>query len=111
MVRGDPDGGGRGDARASREEACGGAHRGWGVVVVLALTSRWWLPALPTLYGAIEATSELIGAFADLTTIATSVMLMIGAVLTFVDLRGFQAGSEIFSGRPLSPSSRSPSTT
>ena len=32
-----------------------------GTTVLLALTSRWWLPALPTLFGAIEANSELIG--------------------------------------------------
>lgn len=65
-----------------------------GTVVVLALTSRWWLPALPTLFGAIEANHELIGAFADLTTIATFVMLLIGAALAYLGFRSLQAGND-----------------
>ncbi len=64
-----------------------------GIVVVLALTSRWWLPALPTLFGAIEANSELIAAFADLTTIATFVLLLVGGALGYLGLRGLQAGN------------------
>ena len=63
------------------------------IVVVLALTAQWWLPALPSLFGAIEANRELIGAFADLTTIATSVLLLIGGILTFLGLRSLQASS------------------
>lgn len=65
-----------------------------GTVVVLALTSRWWLPALPTLFGAIEANHELIGAFADLTTIATFVMLLIGAALAYLGFSSLQAGND-----------------
>jgi hypothetical protein len=48
------------------------------IAAVLAVTSGWWLPTLPTLFGAIEANSELIGALADLTQIVTFVMLVIG---------------------------------
>lgn len=65
-----------------------------GTVVMLALTSRWWLPALPTLFGVIETNSELIGAFADLTTIATFVMLLIGSALVYLGFRDFQTGND-----------------
>lgn len=61
--------------------------------MVLALTPRWWLPALPTLFGAIEANGELIGAFADLTTLATFVMLLIGGALAYLGVRNLQAGN------------------
>ncbi len=65
-----------------------------GTVVVLALTSRWWLPALPTLFGVIDTNSELIGAFADLTTIATFVMLLTGGALAYLGFRDLQTGND-----------------
>jgi tetratricopeptide (TPR) repeat protein len=68
-----------------------------GIAVVLAGTSRWWLPALPSLFGTIEANSELIGAFADLTAIVTFLMLVVGIVLGYLGFRSLQttnAGGE-----------------
>ena len=62
-----------------------------GTAVVLAVTSRWWLPALPTLFGAVEANSELIDAFAGLTDIVTSLVLLLGAGLAYLGLRGVRA--------------------
>jgi tetratricopeptide (TPR) repeat protein len=65
--------------------------------VVLALTAQRWLPALPTLFGTIQANRELIGAFADLTTIATFALLLIGVIsgyLGFRSLRSSNAGGE-----------------
>jgi hypothetical protein len=64
-----------------------------GIAVVLALTAQWWLPALPTLFGTIEANRELIGAFADLTTIATSVMLLIGIILGYLGYRSLRGSN------------------
>lgn len=61
---------------------------------MLALTSRWWLPALSTLFGVIEANNELIGAFADLTTLATSVMLLIGGALAYLGFRNLQTSND-----------------
>lgn len=68
-----------------------------GIAAALALTSRWWLPALPTLFGTIEANSELIDAFAGLTTIVTSLALLVGAGLAYLGFRSFRgpdAGGE-----------------
>lgn len=64
-----------------------------GIAVVLALTARWWLPALPTLFGTIEANREVIGAFADLTTIATFVMLLIGTILGYLGFRSLRGSN------------------
>ena len=61
-----------------------------GIAAVLALTSRWWLPALPTLFGTIEANSKLIDAFAGLTTIVTSLALLVGAGLAYLGFRSFR---------------------
>lgn len=61
-----------------------------GMAVILALTSGWWLPVLPTLFGIIEANSELIGAFADLTTIVTPVMLAASALLWYLGFRSLK---------------------
>ena len=63
------------------------------IAAVLALTSGRWLPALPTLFGAIEANSELIGALADLTQIVTFVMLVIGAVLAYLGFRNLRSAT------------------
>jgi tetratricopeptide (TPR) repeat protein len=60
------------------------------IATVLAVTSGIWLSALPTLFGAIEANSELIGALADLTQIVTFVMLVIGAVLAYLGFRNLR---------------------
>jgi hypothetical protein len=64
-----------------------------GIAILLALTTQWWLPALPTLFGAIEANSELIGALADLTQIVTFVMLVIGAVLAYLGFRNLRSAT------------------
>jgi len=64
-----------------------------GITAVVALTSRWWLPALPTLFGTIEANSELIAAFADLTTIVNFVMLPVVAVLGYLGYRSFRSSN------------------
>lgn len=61
-----------------------------GVAVMLALTSRLWLPAIPTLFGAIEANSDLIGAFADFATVATFVILLVGGALAYLGYRNLQ---------------------
>lgn len=61
-----------------------------GIVAILALTSGRWLPTFPTLFGAIEANSELIAAFADLTTIATFVMLLVSAALGYLGFRSLK---------------------
>ena len=63
------------------------------IAAVLALTSGRWLPALPTLFGAIEANSELIGSLADLTQIVTFVMLVIGAVLAYLGFRNLRSAT------------------
>jgi len=63
------------------------------ITAVLAVTSGRWLPALPTLFGAIEANSELIGALADLTQIVTFVMLVIGAVLAYLGFRNLRSAT------------------
>jgi hypothetical protein len=63
------------------------------IAVVLALTARWWLPALPTLFGTIEANRELIGAFADLTTIATFVIMLIGIILGYLGIRSLRGSN------------------
>jgi len=64
-----------------------------GIVAVLALTSRWWLPGVPTLFGFMEANSEMIGALADLAQIVTFVMLAIGVILGYLGFRSFQGAS------------------
>ena len=66
-----------------------------GIAVVLAMTSGWWVPALPTLLGIVEANSNLIGALADLAQIVTFVILALGAVLAclgYKNLRSANAG-------------------
>lgn len=64
-----------------------------GLAVALALTVRWWLPALPTLFGTIEANRELIGAFADLTTIAEVAISLIVVILVYLGFRSLQGSS------------------
>lgn len=61
--------------------------------MALALTSRLWLPAIPTLFGAIEANGDLIGAFADLATVATFAILLAGGVLTYLGYRNLQTAN------------------
>lgn len=63
------------------------------IAVVLALTSDRWLPALPTLFGTIEANNELISTLVDLTEITTFVMLVIGAVLAYFGFRNLRSAS------------------
>lgn len=45
------------------------------------------------MFGTIEAKSELIGAFADLTTVATFVMLLIGGTLAYLGFRSLQTAN------------------
>lgn len=61
-----------------------------GFAVVLALTSRWWLPVLPALFGVVEANKDVITALASLTTIATFVMLLVGGVLGYLGFKSLQ---------------------
>ena len=65
-----------------------------GAAVVLALTSRLWLPAIPTLFGAIEANGDLIGAFADLATVATFAILLAGGALAYLGYRNLQTAND-----------------
>lgn len=61
-----------------------------GTVAVIALTSQWWLPALPTFFGLIETNSKLIGAFADLTAIVKSLGLLLFAALGYLGFRSLR---------------------
>ncbi len=90
----------RAGARASRTRGAFARRRtvflfvAAGAAVVLALTTRFWLPALPTLFGVVQANRELIGAFADLTTVATFAILVIGAVLAYLGFRSIQTSDD-----------------
>jgi hypothetical protein len=78
-----------------------------GIAAVLAVTSGWWVPALPTLLGIVEAKSDLIGALADLAQIVTFVMVAIGAVLGYLgyrNLRNANAGEVARQAVPVSAS-------
>jgi hypothetical protein len=64
-----------------------------GIGVVLALTTKWLLPGISTLFGLLEANSEEIGAFADLAEIVTFVMLLVGAILGYLGFKRLQVAS------------------
>lgn len=64
-----------------------------GIAVAIALTTQWWLPALPTLFGAIQANRELIGALADLTTIAKIPIGLISIILVYLGFRSLQGSN------------------
>ena len=63
------------------------------ISVVLAFTTGWWVPALATLLGIVEANRDLIGALADLAQIATFMMLVIGFILGFLGFRSLQSSN------------------
>lgn len=64
-----------------------------GIVAIIVLTSQWWLPALPTVFGLIEANSELISAFAGLVNIAYVAGLLAVAVLGYLGFRSLQSSN------------------
>jgi len=65
-----------------------------GILVALALSNRWWLPYIPTLFSTIESNRELIGAYADLATIASVVVSLVGGILVVLGFRKLQSGND-----------------
>ncbi len=66
-----------------------------GIAAVLALTPGLWLPAIPRLFGLVEANSEAIGTLADVVqvvdTVVTWGLWAATALLTYLGLRRLDA--------------------
>ena len=65
-----------------------------GILVALALSNWWWLPYIPRVFSTIKSNRELIGAYADLATIASVVVSLVGGTLVILGFRKLQSGND-----------------
>lgn len=62
------------------------------IVVAVTFTSQWWLPAIPTLLGFVEANSALIGAIESSLSIVYLIGLAVAAVFGVFGLKNLVEG-------------------